>query len=297
MFFICIVTVIQFPFGQLAGLYPPENVTFEWENQILYIYTNYPKLKNTKQPLHHLCFELQMQIKSSTAINWEVRLMLSECGESTLFYCSINNPSFDPEKCYLIRVRLEVSDTCLYGQDRQSDWGQLIFSKNGTFLDSCPVERVSNRLIVLLATILPLLICVVALLPCTIKRIKKRLFPIVPDPKHKFTGLFEDHSGNFQQWVKKEKDELLATRIDALEEEEEEVEEEKEEEAELIVEKWETEDDIQLEENEACRENPYTDEEQAEIIISHAQTQIETIPDICIANLTFPMNDRMYIML
>ncbi|OCT92519.1 cytokine receptor-like factor 2 [Xenopus laevis] len=290
MFFICIVTVIQFPFGQLAVLYPPENVTFEWKDQTLYISTSYPKLNNTNQLLSHLCFQLQMQIKSSTAINWEEPILLSDCEESTLFYCSIQNPSVDPEKCYLIRVRLEVLYMCFHGHDRQSDWGQLIFSKNGTMLDSCHVEHLSNRLNVLLATILPLLICVLALLPCITKRIKKRVFPIVPDPKHKFTGLFEDHSGNFQQWVIKGNDDLLAIHTDALEEEE------KEEVKELIVEKWETEDDVQLKENETWQENPYPDEEQTENI-SHSQTQMENIPDIFLANLTFPMNDSMYIML
>uniref|UniRef100_A0A803KC97 Cytokine receptor-like factor 2-like D2 domain-containing protein n=1 Tax=Xenopus tropicalis TaxID=8364 RepID=A0A803KC97_XENTR len=279
------------------GLYAPTNVTFKWDNQMLFIMTSYPEFKNTKTKLKYHCFQLNMQIKSSSAIKWEDPWMLPDCMNSESFFCSILNPSFDPEKCYLIRLQFEVLGMCSFEQVQQSDWGQVIFSRNGTLLDSCPVEHVSNRLIVLLAIILPLVICVIALLPCIIKRIKKRVFPIVPDPKHKFIGLFEDHSGNFQQWVKKVNDEMHTDALDEKEKEEKKEEEKEEEEEQLIVEKWETENDVQLKETEAWQEIPYSEEEQTENITQTPSDNVPDIPDICIAHLTSPMNDSMYIML
>ncbi|XP_012662591.1 cytokine receptor-like factor 2 [Otolemur garnettii] len=73
--------------------------------------------------------------------------------------------------------------------------------------DSCPEEQkgVQPKLprFILICSLVSLLTMWLLLLSLwKLRRVKNLLIPSIPDPKASFPGLFEQHQGNFQEWIK-----------------------------------------------------------------------------------------------
>ncbi|XP_062909013.1 cytokine receptor-like factor 2 [Mobula hypostoma] len=61
----------------------------------------------------------------------------------------------------------------------------------------------------LFLVLLPAALLVLVILICVlyrVKRVRTGLFPGIPDPKRLFVDLFDDHDGNFQEWIGVSKD-------------------------------------------------------------------------------------------
>ncbi|XP_062939809.1 cytokine receptor-like factor 2 [Cynocephalus volans] len=121
--------------------------------------------------------------------------------------CNVTIEGLDAEKCYCFRARVKATESS-YGSDTQpSDWSEVTHWQSGELRDSCQENQEPSKpkfpKFILISSLVALL-TVSLLFSCLWKlwRMKKRLIPRVPDPKFTFPGLFENHRGNFQEWIK-----------------------------------------------------------------------------------------------
>ncbi|TKC39749.1 hypothetical protein EI555_014380 [Monodon monoceros] len=148
--------------------------------------------------------------------------------------CNVTLDSLDAEKCYFFRARVKTLESS-YGSDTYpSDWSEVIRQQRGKLtgnvtqhrcttckynvsfmnvvpwiyppfcfaLDLCQEKSLFPNFI-LIAGMVTFLIASLLLLPLwKLRRVKKVLMPSVPDPRFTFSGLFESHQGNFQEWIK-----------------------------------------------------------------------------------------------
>ncbi|NWV10750.1 CRLF2 factor, partial [Ptilonorhynchus violaceus] len=179
----------------------PENVTFFWKDDTVAVSCNKPE-KAVR------CLRLELQYKSKFDKEWQSRT--SKC-------CRVGEQGFDPRKCYSFRVRLRRLVPYCNVVNYSSDWEAETFWMNGTLLDSCDddVTSQSNTIIVLscsLAVLLMMLILLILL--CKWQRVHMSVMPAIPDPKYLFADLFNDHNGNFQEWLDKTDDVVLQTKLE-----------------------------------------------------------------------------------
>ncbi|KFP76025.1 Cytokine receptor-like factor 2, partial [Acanthisitta chloris] len=179
----------------------PENVTFFWKEDTVTVSCNKPE-KAVR------CLRLELQYKSKFDEEWQSRT--SRC-------CSVEEQGFDPEKCYSFRVRLKRLVPHCNVVNYSSDWQAETFWMNGTLVDSCDYDTTpqSNTVIALsclLAVLLMMLILLILL--CKWKRLQKSVMPAIPDPKYIFADLFNDHNGNFQEWIDKSDHAVLQTKLE-----------------------------------------------------------------------------------
>ncbi|XP_010156557.1 PREDICTED: LOW QUALITY PROTEIN: cytokine receptor-like factor 2, partial [Eurypyga helias] len=179
----------------------PENVTFFWKEDTVTVTCNKPE-----QAVK--CLRLELQYKSKFDKDWQSRT--SKC-------CSVGEQGFDPKKCYSLRVRLKRLVHYCNVVNYSSDWEAESFWKNGTLLDSCDddIKSQSNKVIVLsflLAVLLMIIILLILL--CKWRRLQKSVMPDIPDPKYMFTDLFNDHNGNFQEWIDKTDHAVVQTKLE-----------------------------------------------------------------------------------
>ncbi|XP_059858074.1 cytokine receptor-like factor 2 [Delphinus delphis] len=116
--------------------------------------------------------------------------------------CNVTLDSLDDEKCYFFRARVKTLESS-YGSDTYpSDWSEVIRQQRGKLTDLCQERRLFPNFI-LIAGMATFLMASLLLLPLwKLRRVKKVLMPSVPDPRFTFSGLFESHQGNFQEWIK-----------------------------------------------------------------------------------------------
>ncbi|XP_062983746.1 cytokine receptor-like factor 2 [Elgaria multicarinata webbii] len=181
---------------------PPENVTFQWADEEVTI--------KCKRPIYQSCMDLELQYKSRFDQVWQSRE--NKC-------CKIEIQGIDPMMCYSFRLRLKFP--C--GVYKFSEWGAESFWKNGNSIESCDSDDSKPDLsIVPLLTLAMaglLILFVFLLCICRLKRIRKTLMPVIPDPKNIYTELFSDHNGNFQEWISKTENALVQTKLESVEEE------------------------------------------------------------------------------
>ncbi|XP_064000083.1 cytokine receptor-like factor 2 [Pogoniulus pusillus] len=168
----------------------PENVTFFWKEDAVTVSCNKPE-RGVK------CLKLELQHKSKFDKDWQSRT--SKC-------CSVGDQGFDPRKCYFFHVRLKRLVPYCNVVEYSSDWEAETFWMNGTLLDSCndDTKSQSNTVVVLSCLLTGLLMMLILLvLLCKWQSLQKSVMPAIPDPKYAFTDLFNDHNGNFQEWIDK----------------------------------------------------------------------------------------------
>uniref|UniRef100_A0A2K6EU40 Cytokine receptor-like factor 2 n=2 Tax=Propithecus coquereli TaxID=379532 RepID=A0A2K6EU40_PROCO len=179
------VTLCRVPFsvkpaspGDLAFLWRPEEVT-----------VTCPDL-----PYDGLLYEVQH--RSTFDTSWQSKQ------EDT---CNVTIEGLDAQKCYCFRARVKTTEAS-YGPDTYpSDWSQVTCWHGGQPRDSCPDKPVNAKFpkFILICSLVTLLtLCLLLLSLWKLGRVRKLLIPSVPDPKSSFSGLFEQHRGNFQEWIK-----------------------------------------------------------------------------------------------
>ncbi|KAJ8784322.1 hypothetical protein J1605_008327 [Eschrichtius robustus] len=98
--------------------------------------------------------------------------------------CNVTLDSLDAEKCYFFRARVKTLESS-YGSDTYpSDWSEVIHQQRGKLTALLRGASLSDQTLHVHF------------------RVKKVLMPSVPDPRFTFSGLFESHQGNFQEWIK-----------------------------------------------------------------------------------------------
>ncbi|XP_052520800.1 cytokine receptor-like factor 2 isoform X1 [Tympanuchus pallidicinctus] len=179
----------------------PENVTFSWKDDTVTVTCNKPE-RGVK------CLRLELQYKSKYDKGWQSRT--SKC-------CRVGEQGFDPRKCYSFRVRLKRIVPSCNVVDFSSDWEAETFWMNSTLLDSCDDEiKTQSNTVILLSCLMAVLLIVFILLIllCKWQRLQKSVMPTIPDPKYIFTDLFNDHSGNFQEWIDKTDHAVVQTKLE-----------------------------------------------------------------------------------
>ncbi|XP_063161115.1 cytokine receptor-like factor 2 [Candoia aspera] len=181
---------------------PPENVTFHWKHDKVII--------EYKPPFTRHCFVLEYQYKSEFDEDW------SRKNES----CKFERQGFDPVKCYSFQFRLRFRCSV---SSYPSEWGPEIHWKNGSSVDSCEAVDFNPDLnTVLQSTLLMaglLIMTAILLYVCRLKKIRKILIPVIPDPQNIYSDLFNDHNGNFQEWIIKTENVLPETQVECTENE------------------------------------------------------------------------------
>ncbi|NWW79035.1 CRLF2 factor, partial [Climacteris rufus] len=164
----------------------PENVTFFWKEDTVTVSCNKPERAVR-------CLRLELQYKSKFDKEWQSRI--SKC-------CSVGEQGFDPRKCYSFRVRLR----------RLVPYCNVVDYSN-----SCDdhITSQSNTIIILSCSLAVLLMILILLtLLCKWQRVQMSVMPAIPDPKYLFADLFNDHNGNFQEWLDKTYHVVLQTKIE-----------------------------------------------------------------------------------
>ncbi|XP_057575200.1 cytokine receptor-like factor 2 [Hippopotamus amphibius kiboko] len=115
--------------------------------------------------------------------------------------CNVTIDGLDAEKCYLFRARVKTLESS-YGSDTYpSDWSEVTHQQRGKLTESCQENSLFPNFILIGGMVTFLIISLLLLSLWKLRRIKKVLMPSVPDPKFTFSGLFESHQGNFQEWI------------------------------------------------------------------------------------------------
>ncbi|XP_023562656.1 cytokine receptor-like factor 2 [Octodon degus] len=120
--------------------------------------------------------------------------------------CNVTFEGLDVERCHLFRARVKA-DEASYGPDiPPSDWTQVAHWRGAAPQASClqPLDHLWSRwtrflLVCSLVSLLAVGLLVVGLWKA--QRVKRLLMPTVPDPSYSFSGLFEQHQGDFQEWI------------------------------------------------------------------------------------------------
>ncbi|XP_074839409.1 cytokine receptor-like factor 2 [Carettochelys insculpta] len=185
---------------------PPENVTFDWKGDTLTIQCSKPKTPTW-------CLMLELQYKSKYDKEWQSRK--SSC-------CKIEEQGFDSEKCYSLRVRLERSAPKCNRIRYFSEWKEVTIWRNGSLLDSCAddIKPLASHVILLISVLAVLpVIFLLLIFVCKWQRFQKSVMPVIPDPKHIFSDLFNDHNGNFQEWIDETDNAMVQTKMECVEHE------------------------------------------------------------------------------
>ncbi|KFO79906.1 Cytokine receptor-like factor 2, partial [Cuculus canorus] len=254
---------------------PPENVTFLWKEDTVTVSCNKPNRAVR-------CLTLELQYKSKFDKDWQSRT--AKC-------CSVREQGFDPGKCYYFRVRLKRLVPYCNVVHYSSDWEAETFWMNGTLLDSCDdgIKSQSNTVIVLICLLAVLLLMLIlSILLCKWQRLQKSVMPAIPDPKYVFADLFNDHNGNFQEWIDKTDPAVVQTELEY-------------EEPECIIEAENQQEDDKNSDKQGPQENPFRFSEADENNdFKVAQIACMTPASNTIASFAgfkILMNDDMYVML
>ncbi|XP_038613397.1 cytokine receptor-like factor 2 [Tachyglossus aculeatus] len=180
----------------------PKNLTFTWKESTV-------RIKCPNLNLGDLSYEIQF--RSVFDDGWQ-----SQEEED----CDIEVQGLDLGKCYTFRARVRAQEFG-YGPDTYpSDWTSEALWWNGKSVDSCSVSPPARNTLYLISGLVTLMVTFLLLLLALWKshRVKELIVPIIPDPKYIFPGLFDDHRGNFQEWIKETEDLMNPINAECVEE-------------------------------------------------------------------------------
>ncbi|XP_047621528.1 cytokine receptor-like factor 2 [Phacochoerus africanus] len=162
----------------------PRGLTFQWHQGAVTV---------TCSDLRYKGLLYEIQHKTTFDAEWQ---------SNEAKTCNVTLSDLDAEKCYFFRARVKTLESS-YGPDTYpSDWSQVMHQQQGKLRDSCQDKRLSPNFLLITGMIIFLTVSLLFLSLWKLQRIKKVLMPSVPDPKSTFSGLFESHQGNFQEWIK-----------------------------------------------------------------------------------------------
>uniref|UniRef100_A0A8D2DX89 Cytokine receptor-like factor 2 n=1 Tax=Sciurus vulgaris TaxID=55149 RepID=A0A8D2DX89_SCIVU len=167
----------------------PKDVQFLWHSEGV-------SVTCSDLPYPGLLYEVQY--RSSFDAEWQSK------EERT---CNVTLGGLDTHKCYSFRTRVKTTETMYGPQATPSDWSEVTHWKRAELRDSCqeargPPRTWSPKLVVVSSAVTLLTVSLLLLSLWKLQRVKKLLMPRVPDPKGTFPGLFEQHQGNFQEWIR-----------------------------------------------------------------------------------------------
>ncbi|KAM5180641.1 cytokine receptor-like factor 2 [Mantella aurantiaca] len=265
----------------------PKNMTLRWEDNEMTIQSAWEEFG---QQFDDFCFALVLQLKTKNTSQWQISKRSSEC--TTINYsieCYFSNLDLDAEKCYEMQAQFQVLESCLTSTPK-SQWSNAVFMKNGSLYDLCPEVATNSQpttmemqrlVIILFSTVVAVVFILLIFIGCFMKRVKKCVFPIIPDPKNAFYDLYDGHNRYIQEWMK-------VSRNDAQLEEINSVLDEQDEDPVLTF----------LKDNAAViLDNQCLTEETMDAATTTSEPLVEGISDSCFRNMNFTMNDSMYIML
>ncbi|XP_072268536.1 cytokine receptor-like factor 2 [Pyxicephalus adspersus] len=265
---------------------PPQNMTLKWGENKMNIQSAQPQFGQT---LPSVCFVLVLQFRTRNTMEWQISKESSSCTTNTFsFQCLFSNLDLDVEKCYEMQAQFKVENFCLENTPK-SQWSSSVFMKNGSLHDLCP-EVVTNRqtamemqklIIILFSSVLSVLFLLIIFVGCFMNRVKKCVFPMIPDPKNAFHDLYDSHNGYVQEWTKTSINNSQLEEIESVMDEQDE-----------------DQNSIKYKDNEATiLDNQCMTEEPVDTAITTLTPLAENVSDACFANMNFTMNDSMYIML
>ncbi|XP_004385272.1 cytokine receptor-like factor 2 [Trichechus manatus latirostris] len=180
----------------------PEDLNFLWQQEAVTV---------TCSNLSYKGLLYEVQYRSDFDFKWE------STEQKT---CSITVENLDADKCYYFRARVKTMESRYGSETYPSDWSEVTHWQGGERKDACQQEETHFPQFVLISSLVALLtVCVLLLLLWERHRVKNFLIPSVPDPKFTFPGLFEDHRGNFQEWIKFTENMAYVNKVENEEEE------------------------------------------------------------------------------
>uniref|UniRef100_A0A8C9AU11 Cytokine receptor-like factor 2 n=1 Tax=Prolemur simus TaxID=1328070 RepID=A0A8C9AU11_PROSS len=165
----------------------PRDLSFLWQQEAVTV---------TCPDLLYDGFLYEVQHRSTFDTSWQSQ------EEET---CNVTIEGLDTEKCYCFRARVKTTESS-YGPDAYpSDWSEVTCWHGGQPTDLCPDKLLHpkfTRFILICSLVTLLTVCLLLVSLWKLGRVRELLIPSVPDPKSSFSGLFEQHHGNFQEWIK-----------------------------------------------------------------------------------------------
>ncbi|KAM9180421.1 cytokine receptor-like factor 2 [Dugong dugon] len=190
----------------------PEDLNFLWQQEAVTV---------TCSNLSYKGLLYEVQYRSDFDSKWE------STEQKT---CSVTVQNLDADKCYYFRTRVKTMESRYGSETYPSDWSEVTHWQGGERKGNDRGKRVWWRSSTILHKfMLRFLEDINAEMPnghlnVQLKKnnalgVKNFLIPSVPDPKFTFPGLFEDHRGNFQEWIKFTENMAYVNKVENEEEE------------------------------------------------------------------------------
>ncbi|XP_006902475.1 PREDICTED: cytokine receptor-like factor 2, partial [Elephantulus edwardii] len=184
-----------------------KDLTFLWTQEAVTV---------TCSDLDYQGLYYEIQYKSTFDSEWQ------SAKEET---CRVTIRNLDMDKCYLFRARVQTKPSSYGSETYPSDWSEVTRWQRGRRTEMAWALSISSDLCILQVKdqMDSLESCDHAgfakgtsgnMSPHIHSSMKNVLMPTVPDPKFSFPGLFEDHRGNFQEWMKDTQDMVEVRKLD-----------------------------------------------------------------------------------
>ncbi|XP_067903345.1 cytokine receptor common subunit gamma-like isoform X2 [Heterodontus francisci] len=188
-----------------SGNVPTPIKTFQLQNQVkpnppgnltVNVTINNELFLSWEAPMKQMrCLMYGIRHRSNKDKGWQ----RSTINEQTKF----NLPSVDPEKLYTFQVQSKINQYC-GTTDLWSEWSLPVYwGKNDTHTENATEGL---RTLITGLSLLGLILLVLALTKS--ERLKVIIIPKIPNPGRSFDPLFNNHNGNFQDWLGVPKDTL-----------------------------------------------------------------------------------------
>ncbi|XP_060688046.1 cytokine receptor common subunit gamma-like isoform X1 [Hemiscyllium ocellatum] len=177
-----------FQLQNYVKLYPPTNVTLNMteNNELLLSWESPAKLLK--------CRMYEIRHRSNKDKDWQLQVITAQ----TKYVLS----SVDPEKFYTFQVRSKINQYCA-STELWSEWSSAVhWGKDPTQ----PEGSAGLRTIITVVSLLGLILLVIFVTKN--ERLKVIIIPKIPNPGRSFDPLFNNHNGNFQDWLGVPKDAL-----------------------------------------------------------------------------------------
>ncbi|XP_059832814.1 cytokine receptor common subunit gamma-like [Hypanus sabinus] len=141
------------------------------------------------------CLEYEIRHRNNKDKEWQK--------VSITVQTKFNLASVDPEKLYTFQVRSKINIYC-GTTELWSEWSLPVsWGKNDTQAENSKESFNTYVTVVSIVVLILLVICLIR-----IERLKVIIIPKIPNPGRNFDPLFNNHNGNFQDWLGVSKDTL-----------------------------------------------------------------------------------------
>ncbi|XP_067853309.1 cytokine receptor common subunit gamma-like isoform X2 [Heptranchias perlo] len=176
------------------------------------------QLQNQVKPNPPGNLAVNVTTKNELFLSWDAPMKLSRClmygvryrsnkdtewQKATVNVQMFNLASVDPEKLYTFQVQSKINDYC-GTTNLWSEWSLHVqWGRNETQIEN---SKEGLHTIITVISLLGLIVLVFTLMRS--ERLKVIIIPKIPNPGRSFDPLFDNHNGNFQDWLGVPKDTL-----------------------------------------------------------------------------------------